>query len=247
MLSDAMAISVNQPAQHGHIHQRQDYRPPEEAPWQPLFLDEHLLVVDKPSGLLTVPGRGEHLQDCLIHRVQRHCPEALIVHRLDMDTSGLVLLGRGAGMQRALSQLFMQRLVDKQYQALVHGHPPETKGEVDLPLSTDWPNRPRQQVDFVNGKPSRTLFQVMNGPATGLPEQVSQGLSRMLLKPLTGRSHQLRVHCLAMGHPIAGDPLYGGALQVHAPLGRLMLHATQLSFVHPVTGQSLVVTSPCPF
>ena len=223
-------------------HQVAVYQPPAEGPWQPVYQDDYLLVVDKPAGLLTVPGRGEHLQDCLIHRVQRHFPDALIVHRLDMDTSGLVLLGRGAAMQRALSELFMKRQVDKQYEALVHGCPAEHQGEINLPLSTDWPRRPRQQVDMLRGKPSQTLYRVM-GPLNLL----AQGLNRLALVPLTGRSHQLRVHCLAMGHPIAGDPLYGDAAADAGVAGRLMLHATQLTFVHPVTGQSLALTSACPF
>lgn len=227
-------------------HQVAHYQPPPADPWPPLYQDDHLLVVDKPAGLLTVPGRGEHLQDCLIHRVQRHCPEALIVHRLDMDTSGLVLLARGAGMQQALSALFMTRQVDKRYEAWVHGRPTPAEGVIDLPLSTDWPNRPRQQVDHVHGKPSRTHYQVL---PLQPPAHWPADLVRLALVPYTGRSHQLRVHCLAMGHPIAGDPLYGSTSDKDraGSLSRLMLHATRLSFVHPMTGQSLTVVSACPF
>lgn len=220
-------------------HQAAVYDPPPDRGLQPIYLDEHLLVVDKPSGLLTVPGRGEHLQDCLIHRVQRHVPEALIVHRLDMATSGLVLLARGGDMQRALSGLFMHRQVDKRYVALVQGLVPDDEGEIDLPLITDWPRRPRQMVDRVHGKPSQTRYRV-------LMRDTVLGRSRLDLMPLTGRSHQLRVHCLAIGHPILGDPLYGPDASRQA-CERLMLHATALSLPHPVSGERLDVRSVNPF
>lgn len=220
-------------------HQAAVYDPPPDRGLQALYLDEHLLVVDKPAGLLTVPGRGEHLQDCLIHRVQRHVPEALIVHRLDMATSGLVLLARGGDMQRALSGLFMHRQVDKRYVAWVHGIVPDDEGEIDLPLITDWPRRPLQKVDLAHGKPSQTRYRVlMRDPVLGR--------SRLDLEPLTGRSHQLRVHCLAVGHPILGDPLYGTPASQQA-CERLMLHATALSLPHPVSGARLDVRSVNPF
>lgn len=220
-------------------HQAAVYDPPPDRGLAPVYLDEHLLVVDKPAGLLTVPGRGEHLQDCLIHRVQRHLPEALIVHRLDMATSGLVLLARGAALQRVLSGLFMQRQVDKRYVAWVHGLVTEDEGLIDLPLITDWPRRPLQKVDPDHGKPSQTRYRV-------LMRDTVLGRSRLDLEPLTGRSHQLRVHCLAMGHPILGDPLYG-TLASRQACERLMLHATALSLLHPVSGDRLDLSSVSPF
>ncbi len=223
------------------VHQLAHYNPPQEQAWAPIYQDEYLLIVDKPAGLLTVPGRGEHVQDCLIYRVQRHSPEALIVHRLDMATSGLVLLGKGATAQRALSQMFMARLVDKQYQAWVHGQPIASAAWIDLPLMTDWVNRPRQKVDLDHGKPSKTHYQVMGMDETG-------SMSRLLLTPTTGRSHQLRVHCLAMGHPIVGDNLYGEVdANGQAAHARLMLHATALTFKHPFSQETVSVSSTCPF
>jgi tRNA pseudouridine32 synthase/23S rRNA pseudouridine746 synthase len=220
-------------------HQAAVYDPPPDAGLQALYMDEHLLVVDKPSGLLTVPGRGDHLQDCLIHRVQRDVPEALIVHRLDMATSGLVVLARGADMQRQLSKLFMNRQVDKRYEAVLHGLLAQDIGEIDLPLITDWPRRPRQMVDHVRGKPSQTRYQVM------ARDEVLHR-SRVDLEPLTGRSHQLRVHCLAIGHAILGDPLYGPDESRQAS-DRLLLHATTLTMPHPVSGVRMQWAAPCPF
>lgn len=224
-------------------HQLADYRPPAETPWAPIYQDADLLVVDKPSGLLTVPGRGDHVQDCLIARVQRHCPEALIVHRLDMDTSGLVLLARGPEMQKKLSALFMNRQVDKRYEAVVHGQLESPHGHVDLPLMTDWPNRPRQKVDHTHGKPSQTAYIVMAHWLLG-----EHHFSRLSLTPLTGRTHQLRVHCQQLGHPIVGDPLYGIDHDEKKAQGmRLMLHAIELSFTHPVFGTKVTCVSPRPF
>lgn len=220
-------------------HQAAHYAPPSAGPWSPVYEDAHLIVLDKPSGLLTVPGRGEHLQDCLIHRAQAVRPDALIVHRLDMDTSGLVVLARGAAVQRQLSMLFQSRQVDKAYEALVAGRVLADQGEVDLPLITDWPRRPRQMVDPVHGKPSQTRYRVLQRDEAGL-------WTRLRLEPLTGRSHQLRVHCLALGHPILGDPLYADAPS-RAMSPRLCLHATALAWVHPATGERVEVHSPTPF
>jgi tRNA pseudouridine32 synthase/23S rRNA pseudouridine746 synthase len=180
-----------------------------------LFANAELLLINKPSGLLSVPGRGPDKQDCAIHRVQQLYPEALIVHRLDMATSGLLLLARGAAMQRSLSMAFEARRVHKRYEALVAGElAGPAEGEVDLPLSADWPNRPRQQVDHQSGKPSLTRYRVQSR---------SEGQTRLELEPVTGRTHQLRVHMLALGHPIIGDALYGGR-----PAERLYLHACAL-------------------
>ncbi|MCV2358796.1 pseudouridine synthase [Paucibacter sp. TC2R-5] len=180
-----------------------------------LFVNDALLLINKPSGLLSVPGRGEDKQDCAIHRVQRLYPEALIVHRLDMATSGLLLLARGAAMQRALSMAFEGRRVHKRYEALLAGNLPlPDAGEVDLPLITDWPNRPRQKIDHQIGKASLTRYRVLSRCAQQ---------TRVELEPVTGRTHQLRVHMLALGHPIIGDTLYRGQA---AP--RMYLHARTL-------------------
>ena len=215
------------------------YSPPPDEGLDLAFQDEHLIVVNKPTGLLSVPGRGEGRDDCLISRVQQRFADALIVHRLDMATSGLLLLARGPDMQRRLSLLFQKREVDKRYIALVHGLMSQAQGEVDLPLITDWPHRPMQMVCHERGKPSQTRYVV-------LEQYAEQHSTRVELEPITGRSHQLRVHMLAIGHAMVGDPLYGDqALQGRYP--RLMLHACRLALTHPVTGERLTLHSTPPF
>jgi len=192
----------------------------------PLFIHDELLLINKPGGLLSVPGRGPDKQDCAIHRVQQQYPEALIVHRLDQATSGLLLLARGPTAQRRLSLAFAERRVHKRYEALLQGDLETQASEwqtVDLPLLTDWPNRPRQMIDHDNGKPSQTRYRLLGfeGPN-----------SRVLLEPLTGRTHQLRVHMLALGHPIVGDTLYSGPQDrppaAEVPSLRMCLHARSL-------------------
>lgn len=197
----------------------------------PLAIDPLFLVVDKPAGLLSVPGRGPDRQDCLIARVQQRFPDALIVHRLDMATSGLLVLARGAQPHRQLSQAFRERAVSKTYLAVVDGQVAGENGLIDLPLICDWPCRPRQKVDFSLGKPSLTHFRV-------LMRDHARRTTRLALTPVTGRSHQLRVHLAAIGHAILGDPLYGSR-----PAPRLLLHAWQLDFAHPATGQRCAFTS----
>ena len=228
-------------------HQLLDYRPPPDQGLPTLRVDEHLIVVDKPSGLLSVPGRGEAFADCMAARVQARYPDALIVHRLDMDTSGLLLMARGKEMQRLLSELFLRREVDKRYVAVVHGQVEADSGVVDLPLMTDWPNRPRQKVDHELGKPSQTRYWVRH-------RDEQHNITRVELEPITGRSHQLRVHMLSLGHPIVGDPLYGpageagsGSEQASPSMGRLLLHAADLSFTHPVSGEVIRLSSQAPF
>ena len=184
--------------------------------------DARLLVADKPAGLLCVPGRGPTGADCLAARLQAAWPDALVVHRLDMATSGLVLFGRGAAAQRALSVAFAERQMHKRYAAVVVGLLAADAGEIDLPLGPDWPNRPRQQVDHVAGKPSRTRWQVLARDATA-------GTTRLALQPLTGRTHQLRLHLAAIGHPILGDALYAPP-PVLAAAPRLLLHASHLAW-----------------
>lgn len=202
--------------------------------------DPQLLVLDKPAGLLCVPGRGSDKQDCLSARAQRRWSDALIVHRLDMATSGLLLMARGAAMQRALSQAFAARQVEKRYQAIVDGVLPESAdwSLIDAPIAADWPRRPLRIIDAA-GQPSQTRWRVLRT----LPERSA---SHLELEPLTGRTHQLRVHLASIGHPILGDALYGNA-EVQARAPRLLLHATELAFVHPATGQPLRFASVAPF
>lgn len=222
-----------------------DYRidAPDAAPAL-VYADRHLLVVDKPAGLLSVPGRGADKQDCAVARVRREHPQALVVHRLDMATSGLLLLALGPAMQRALGRAFEQRRVGKRYAAIVAGRmepPPAADGWgcIDLPLAADWPNRPRQAVDAVHGRPSQTRWRLLRYDA-------GRDASRIELEPVTGRSHQLRVHLLALGHPILGDRLYAPPpVRERAP--RLLLHASVLELAHPATGEPLRWCSPAPF
>jgi len=196
--------------------------------------DAHLLVLNKPAGLLCVPGRGEDKQDCLSARAMRRWPDALIVHRLDMATSGLVLMARGAAMQRALGDAFANRVMHKRYEAIVDGAMPvrDEWSVIDAPLMADWPRRPLQKVDPA-GKPSLTRWRALSST---INEETAA--THVLLEPLTGRSHQLRVHLLSIGHPILGDALYGSA-EVQARAPRLLLHASELGFVHPATQQML--------
>lgn len=206
--------------------------------------DPHLLVLNKPSGLLSVPGLGPDKQDCLSLRAQQRWPDAMIVHRLDMATSGLILMARGPEMQKKLSMAFEKRQVHKRYQAVVLGSPaakPDAQGwsRIDLPIRIDYFNRPRSIVDPVRGKPSLTLWRAL-GPGPW------PGTTRLLLEPQTGRTHQLRVHLMAQGHPIVGDPLYAPTEgRTLAP--RLLLHAGELALRHPVTGHALQLTQPAPF
>jgi tRNA pseudouridine32 synthase/23S rRNA pseudouridine746 synthase len=211
-----------------------------------VFADEALVVADKPAGLLAVPGRGADKQDCLAARVQALYPDALVVHRLDMATSGLMVLGRGAQAQRLLSVAFAKRQVHKRYVAVVAGRMNEPEGRIELPLICDWPNRPRQKVDHAAGKPSLTLYRVLS-PHDAPPNPSHQtDTTRVELEPVTGRSHQLRVHLAESGHPIVGDTLYASPA-VQALASRLLLHASALSLPHPVTGCPLSFQSPTPF
>jgi tRNA pseudouridine32 synthase / 23S rRNA pseudouridine746 synthase len=201
--------------------------------------DAHCVVAIKPSGLLAVPGLGEQGHDCLAARVQAAFADALVVHRLDMATSGLMLFARGAAAQRTLSIAFAQRAVHKRYVAVVHGTVEGNDGEIDLPLLADWPNRPRQKVDREHGKPSLTRWRVLAFDA-------ARDATRLELEPVTGRAHQLRVHLLAIGHPILGDALYAPP-EVLARADRLLLHAARLCFAHPVSGEPLEIESVVPF
>lgn len=211
-----------------------DYNPPQD-PLVILHEDDQIVVLDKPSGLLSVPGKGEHLADCLMARVLAVFPTALLVHRLDRDTSGVMIFALTPHAQRHLGLQFEKRQTKKTYIARVQGVVTEDSGTVDLPLCVDWPNRPKQHVDFENGKPAQTDWKVLR---RGADE------TRLRLMPRTGRSHQLRVHCLEMGHPILGDPFYHPQPEAHP---RLMLHSQELRFRHPDGGRGMRITAKAPF
>jgi tRNA pseudouridine32 synthase / 23S rRNA pseudouridine746 synthase len=200
-----------------------------------LYCDESVIAIDKPAGMLSVPGRGEDKQDCAARRVQHTFADALVVHRLDMATSGILLFARSTEAQRRVSMAFESREVHKRYVAVVKGIVAEPEGLIDLPLMSDWPNRPKQKVDPLDGRPSQTRYRRLSVDAVA-------GTTRLELEPITGRSHQLRVHLLEIGHPIVGDTLY-------APDGasRLMLHASELSLPHPLRGTVIRITSEPPF
>lgn len=211
------------------------YDPP-QTPLSILHEDLHILIAEKPSGLLSVPGRGDHLADCLLTRVQEAFPDALLVHRLDRDTSGVMVFALTAPAQKSLGQQFEARKVRKTYVARVWGEMAEKSGTVDLPLIVDWPNRPLQMVDHENGKQAVTDWKLQRNEGE---------TARVRLYPRTGRSHQLRVHMREIGHPILGDPFYATGAARNAP--RLMLHAESLRFNHPDGGRGVTFKSKCPF
>lgn len=213
------------------------YEPPTD-PWLTvLHQDDRMLVLDKPSGLLTVPGKDPSLKDCLEARVREKWPTATMVHRLDKDTSGILLMALDKKALGDLGQQFEKRRTRKTYVARVWGALEGDTGKVDMPLATDWENKPRQRVDWENGRASQTEWTVLEREAQS---------TRLQLNPLTGRTHQLRVHMLALGHPILGDQFYatGEALEA-AP--RLQLHAQELTFFHPDDGREMTFISPAPF
>lgn len=213
---------------------------PSHLPTPPLLhVDDALIVADKPAGMLSVPGRGPDKADCLAARVQAVYADAMSVHRLDMSTSGLIMMGRGAAIQRTLFMAFAQRQVHKTYEAVVDGLLADDEGEIDLPLIADWPNRPRQMVSQALGKPSLTRWQV-------LQRDTQLGRTRLALFPVTGRSHQLRVHLAAIGHSILGDELYAGP-DLAAASPRLLLHASALRLMHPADGGPMAFESAAPF
>ena len=207
------------------------YKPASQLGLDIIYQDEAILVLNKPNGLLSVPGRGEDKQDSLATRAQAEFPDALIVHRLDMATSGIMVMALGTGVQRELGKAFAKRAVKKKYIAVVDGRRNHEFGCVDLPLRTDWPNRPRQKIHFELGKASITHYKLLHYDA-GLDA------SRTEITPETGRTHQIRVHMLSLGHTIVGDRLYGKD-EVWKKSPRLLLHAQSLSFLHPVTKAEL--------
>ena len=202
---------------------------------EPLYCDADLLVIDKPAKLLSVPGR--HVSECVLTHLPASLSHALIVHRLDMATSGLMVLALSKAIHRALSIAFAERKVDKTYEAVVAGTVQDDEGVIDAPLICDWPNRPLQKIDHEIGKPSVTHFSVLAR---------HNNTTRLSLRPITGRSHQLRVHLAFIGHPIIGDEFYAPeAIKAQSP--RLLLHANRLCFTHPVTGLRLDIKTDCPF
>lgn len=213
------------------------YAPPQHALCT-IYEDDDLIVIDKPAGLLSVPGRLPEHHDSAYARILRDHPEAKVTHRLDMATSGLLMFAKHRTAEVAISKMFQARTVEKHYIALVQGQL-EGEGSVEVPLITDWENRPRQIVHFELGKPAKTLYQVLD-------YDIEQDISRVLLTPITGRSHQLRVHMQYIGHPITGDKLYHPE-PTRSPLQRLALHAWDLVFQHPLQGNLLKLQSPLPF
>jgi len=212
-----------------------EYCPPQD-PLVILHEDAEVLLVDKPAGLLSVPGKGPHLADCLITRVQAVFPYALLVHRLDRDTSGVMIFALTPYAQRHLGLQFEKRMTRKTYVARVWGVPEQSSGTIDLPLIVDWPNRPLQMVCHETGKAAQTDWRLLKDEGE---------TARVRLSPRTGRSHQLRVHMLSLGHPILGDPFYASGPALDYP--RMMLHSEELRFNHPQGGHSTKIRSKAPF
>ena len=212
-----------------------EYNPP-DVPLDILHHDSAVLIVNKPAGLLSVPGKDPGKEDCLIDRLRRVFPEVLLVHRLDCDTSGVMVFAMTKAAQGNLGQQFEKRQTKKVYLARLSGLLEPKEGRVDLPLCVDWPNRPRQHVNHEQGKPAVTDWRVQRHDAQ---------TTRVRLMPLTGRSHQLRVHMLSLGHPILGDPIYATGAALDYP--RMMLHAESLRLRHPETGKTQTFSVPAPF
>ncbi len=213
-----------------------DYNPPHD-PLDIVHDDHEILIVNKPAGLLSVPGKGEHLADCLLSRIQTVFPQALLVHRLDRDTSGVMVFALTRHAQRHLGLQFEKRMTQKTYVARVAGKLEPKTGTVELPIIVDWENRPLQKICHETGRAAHTDYRVM---------RYGEGETRVKLMPKTGRSHQLRVHMLALGHPILGDPFYAtdAALTDHP---RLMLHSEELRLRHPDGGQNMKYRAKAPF
>jgi len=228
------------------------YQPPMTPYLDILYQDDDIVVLNKSSGLLSVPGRLPEHQDCLQNRVQRVLPTATVVHRLDMATSGIIIMALNKPAHVAISRQFEQRQTQKSYIARVFGHVAAEQGSVDLPLICDWPNRPKQKVCHDHGKKSLTHYQVLATETKStltdctFTDNTFTDSTLVELTPITGRSHQLRVHMLALGHPILGDRLYAHP-EALAASSRLQLHAQMLSLTHPTSQQSITFTAACPF
>ncbi|HEY4199320.1 MAG TPA: pseudouridine synthase [Devosiaceae bacterium] len=213
------------------------YEPPLEPYLSVIYQDDDILVLDKPSGLLSVPGKDPALADCLERRAREAFPEARTIHRLDKDTSGVVVMGLNRVAHSNISMQFEKRQTEKFYEARVWGRMEADSGHIDLPLATDWERRPRQRVDFERGRPAQTDWEVL---------EREPHATRVKLMPVTGRTHQLRVHMLSLGHPILGDAFYSEGA-AFAMADRLQLHAEMLAFAHPADGRKLQFVIPCPF
>jgi len=214
------------------------YNPPPHTALDILYRDDHLIVVNKPSGLLSVPGKGIEKSDCMLSRLQAEFPGVQTVHRLDMPTSGIIIYALTNEAQRSLSIMFEKKFMQKQYIANVFGEIRIKKDTISQPLITDWPNRPRQKIDYKSGKPSITKYELLS------IDKDNNSIVRLI--PVTGRSHQLRVHMSSIGHPILGDELYGIS-QSRNFSTRLLLHSEKISFEHPVTGKRIVIECPADF
>ncbi|VAW54941.1 Ribosomal large subunit pseudouridine(746) synthase @ tRNA pseudouridine(32) synthase [hydrothermal vent metagenome] len=214
------------------------YTPPLHTGLHILYQDNDIIALNKPSGLLSVPGRGEDKQDCMLSRLQIEYPQALVIHRLDMPTSGLILFALTKVMQKGMSKLFERKEIHKQYIANVHGVLKEPKGIIDQPLITDWNNRPKQKIDYQSGKSSQTKYTLISSNI--------DNYSTVKLEPITGRSHQLRVHMSSLGHAILGDVLYG-TIQTRQASNRLLLHAEKITFKHPISNKIIDIVCPCEF
>lgn len=239
---DALAIDPARRLREARNMEPFIYTPPAPGPLPVLFEDAALIALNKPEGLLSVPGRRVEHQDSLYTRIRALHPEAMVVHRLDLATSGVIVMAKTREANRALSWQFQRRTVEKTYEAVVEGVPAEASGCVDLPLICDWPDRPRQIVDPVQGKPSQTEW-----VALGAQDVSGRAGTRVRLRPLTGRSHQLRVHMAEMGHAIFGDRFYASE-DGAAASKRLLLHAHVLTLTHPDdSARTLRFEAPCPF
>ena len=205
-----------------------------------IYQDEYLIAVNKPFKLLSVPGRGADKQDCVVSRLQQASDDIRVVHRLDCHTSGVMLLAKGLEMQRELSRRFHDRQVEKSYIAVVEGLIQQREGVIDIPLRGDPDNRPRQVIDYQHGKQAKTRWCLLRYQ----DETAVSASSRLLLRPVTGRTHQLRVHCMALGHPIVGDRLYNGSGSGNR---RMLLHAERLEFTHPASHQKVSLVAECEF
>ncbi|MEX0298766.1 MAG: pseudouridine synthase [Kordiimonas sp.] len=225
------------------MHILEHYNPPTE-PWlEVIHVDDDLLVLNKPSGLLSVPGKHPDHKDCLQARAVAEYPTATTIHRLDMETSGVIVMALNREAHAHVGKQFERRKITKTYIARLYGLVEADKGEIDLPLICDWPNRPRQMVDHERGKQALTRFEVLERETHSDPDKCA---TRVAFYPVTGRSHQLRVHALSMGHPILGDSLYGAETSQKADT-RLQLHAKSLELHSPIAGQQMSFTSPAPF
>ena len=212
------------------------YEPP-KTPLDILYIDEDVLVVNKPSGLLTVPGKELKHHDSLELRVKIEYPNSFLVHRLDMDTSGVIIFALNKSTQRSLNLQFEKRIVKKLYEARVFGNIKEDNGFIDLPLIVDWPNRPLQKIDAKEGKSALTHWQVLDREGD---------VTRVALMPETGRTHQLRVHMMSLGHTILGDRFYGNVAEINLA-NELQLHAKDLMIIHPKNGKKITFKAPLPF